>query len=283
MSDRDMRQVTRAGREPENLYCEGMEMNQDDLERDLGFRLLGEKFYLQALDQLSLNGLDEPSVLPGWTRKHVALHVTFNAEGFLRLLDWAKTGVENRMYPSREARDRQIEEAAAHTSGADTMTMAHEVAEELTEELGTMPEAAWSADLISGRGEPILAADIPWLRAREVWVHSLDLGIGMTTRDFPAEVVDRLLADVEDVWRRRDEPVHYRIALTDRPDRDEWVIASGPADQIPAQPVPLSGEAAEVLSFLTGRGWPNSVAEDEGKGGAGNIRPVDLPAPPPWL
>lgn len=254
-----------------------------DIERDLGLRLLGETFYLQALDQLSVKGLDAPSVLPDWTRKHVALHVTFNAEGFLRLLDWAKTGVENPMYPSRKWRDEQIMEAAAHTSGSDAITIAHEVAEELTEEFGSMTEESWGADLISGRGDPITAAHIPWLRAREVWIHSLDLGIGMTTRDFPTEVVDRLLADVEGVWTARSEPVHYRVELTDRPEAEPWLIRSGHADQIPAEPVAVRGEAAEVLSYLTGRGWPTSAAADAAKGGDDGTAPADLPAPPTWL
>lgn len=260
-----------------------MDYDQDDLERDLGFRLLGETFYLQALDQLSVTGLDDPSLLPDWSRKHVALHVAFNAEGFLRLLEWARTGEENPMYPSREWRDQQITDGVAQTTGADTITMAHEVADELTAELDALTEQAWGARVVSGRGADIQAADIPWLRAREVWMHSLDLGIGMTTRDFPAEVVDRLLTDVEDTWTGRHDPVHYLVHLTDRPDRGDWLIRSGPADQIPASPVEVTGEAAEVLSYLTGRGWPQSVSEDTHKGGRGNSTPEDLPAPPTWL
>lgn len=260
-----------------------MDIDTNALERDLGFRLLGETFYLQALDQLSVNGLDEPSLVPGWSRKHVALHVTYNAEGFLRLLEWAKTGEENAMYPSREWRDQQIADGVAHTSGADTMTLAHEVTEDLTAELDAMPTEAWAAQVVSGRGESIRAAEIPWLRAREVWMHSLDLGIGMTARDFPAEVVDRLLDDVDAVWGARQEPVHFRIRLTDRDDRSERVIRHGAEGSVPTDPIEVTGEAAEVLSYLTGRGWPASVSEDTDKGGTGSTTPQDLPAPPPWL
>ncbi len=260
-----------------------MDIDTNALERDLGFRLLGETFYLQALDQLSVNGLDQPSVVPDWTRKHVALHVTYNAEGFLRLLEWARTGEENPMYPSRAWRDEQIAEGVAHTSGADAITLAHEVADDLTEEFDGMPDEAWAAEVVSGRGDPIRAADIPWLRAREVWMHSLDLGIGMTARDFPAEVVDRLLDDVDAVWAGRDEPVHYRIHLTDRPDGPDRVIRHGAEGSAPEAPVEVTGEAAEVLSYLTGRGWPASVSDDSDKGGRGDSTPEDLPAPPPWL
>ena len=260
-----------------------MDIDTNALERDLGFRLLGETFYLQALDQLSVNGLDEPSLVPDWTRKHVALHVLYNAEGFLRLLEWAKTGVQNPMYPSREWRDQQIADGVAHTSGADTITLAHEVADDLTAELGSMSDDDWGSQVVSGRGADILAAEIPWLRAREVWMHSLDLGIGMTARDFPAEVVDRLLDDVDTVWGARDEPVHYRIRLTDREGGQERVIRHGSEGSVPAEPIEVTGEAAEVLSYLTGRGWPASVSGDTDKGGAGSTTPQDLPAPPNWL
>lgn len=239
-------------------------------ERDLGLRLLGESFFLQALDQLSVAALEQPSPLPEWTRKHVALHVIFNGEGFLRLIDWAKTGTENPMYPSREWRDAQIADAAGHMSGRDTIAIAHEVAEEITSELATMSDEQWSAPLVSGRGAAITAADIPWLRAREAWVHSLDLGIGMSALDFPAAVIDRLLEDVEAEWTLRGEPANFAVTLTDRPETGTVVIRT--SDSAPEAPVTLTATAAEAFSYLSGRGWPTSTEE-----------PAGLPTPPPWL
>lgn len=252
------------------------------VDHDLDLRLLGETCFVQALDLLSVRGIEQPSALPGWTRKHVALHVIFNAEGFLGLVEWARTGVESPLYPSRGAWDQRIRETAVHITGADAISMAHEVVAELSDALDGMDADAWLTPLVSGRSGVITAASIPWLRAREVWMHSLDLRIGMSTRDFPSMVVDRLLRNIEREWVRRGEPVDYLIQLIDRPDRDDWVLRAGPEDARPAAPVRVVGEAAEVLSYLAGRGWPKTALTgwptseaDEQNGG--------LPAPPRWL
>ena len=94
------------------------------LQKDLDFRTLAEAFYLQTLDQLSRANLDEPSLLPNWSRKHVAVHMMHNAEGFMRLLHWARTGEETHMYPSRDARDQAIE-MTSNTSKTVTSSPCH--------------------------------------------------------------------------------------------------------------------------------------------------------------
>ena len=259
-----------------------MAIDADQLQRDLDLRLLGEQFFLQALDQLSRADLDQPSSLPGWTRKHVAAHVIHNAEAFMRLLEWARTGEENRMYPSRQARDEEIGSTVAHTSNGDVMTMAHEVVDELSDEFDDMDDEAWSATVVNGQGKDMQAAQIPWARARETWMHSLDLNIGMTTLDFPAALVNALLDEITGMWIARDEPVNYKLNITDR-DGSPRMVTAGPEGTRPAEPIEVTGEAAEIVSYLTGRGWPNSGVEDNDKGASGAATPLDLPAPPPWI
>ena len=259
-----------------------MAIDADQLQRDLDLRLLGEQFFLQALDQLSRADLDQPSSLPGWTRKHVAAHVIHNAEAFMRLLEWARTGEENRMYPSRQARDEEIGSTVAHTSNGDVMTMAHEVVDELSDEFDDMDDEAWSATVVNGQGKDMQAAQIPWARARETWMHSLDLNIGMTTLDFPAAMVNALLDEITGMWIARDEPVNYKLNITDR-DGSPRMVTAGPEGTRPAEPIEVTGEAAEIVSYLTGRGWPNSGVEDNDKGASGAATPLDLPAPPPWI
>ena len=53
------------------------------------------------------------SRLPGWTRGHVLTHLARNADGFVNLLAWARTGVKTPMYPSEAARDAGIEAGPA--------------------------------------------------------------------------------------------------------------------------------------------------------------------------
>ena len=254
-----------------------MTFDAESLATDLDLRSLGERFYLKTLDQISPKGMVEASLLPGWTRTHVAMHVVHNAEGFMRLLDWARTGVENPMYPSREARDQEIIDSVAHTSGEDAIAIAHEVVEELDESLAQMTPQTWSSPLVSGRGDDIIAADIPWLRAREAFIHALDLGIGATALDFPATVVDRLLDSVPGIWEKKGVSTHYELEFLDR-DAGRTIRTGEPTDE----PIVVQGEAAEVLSYLMGRGWPRSTADDRRKGIRGGTA-HDLPTPPSWL
>ena len=68
---------------------------------------------LGDLDDLSDAQVAGPSLLPGWTRGHVLTHLARNAEGGIRLLGWARTGVPSYEYESLAAR------AAAIEAGAD--------------------------------------------------------------------------------------------------------------------------------------------------------------------
>ena len=64
----------------------------------------GTEHVTALVAKLSDTELAEPSALPDWSRAHVVAHLARNAEALGRLLTWARTGVENPMYPSREAR-----------------------------------------------------------------------------------------------------------------------------------------------------------------------------------
>jgi maleylpyruvate isomerase len=54
----------------------------------------GTAFFARKLSELSYDGLDAPSLLPGWSRRHVIAHVGYNARAVARLVEWASTGVE---------------------------------------------------------------------------------------------------------------------------------------------------------------------------------------------
>ncbi len=68
---------------------------------------------LASLDDEALHG---PSLLPGWTRRHLAAHVAANADALCRLAYWAGTGEERRMYASPAQREAEIEVGARRAS-----------------------------------------------------------------------------------------------------------------------------------------------------------------------
>src|SRR5215210_3808210 len=56
-----------------------------------------------------------PSRLPEWSRGHVATHIARQADGIVRLTEWARTGERHDMYASSEQRAAEIEEGSGRT------------------------------------------------------------------------------------------------------------------------------------------------------------------------
>jgi maleylpyruvate isomerase len=210
----------------------------------------GTAFFVDWIKNSDLSG---PSRLPGWTRAHVGAHVARNAEALTRLAFWARTGIETPMYASTEQRDKEIE-ASAQQSHAELVADVRATAAELETALDLLDESAWAATVRSARGRVIPATEIPWLRAREVWIHAVDLGASID--DLPADLVDELLDDVTAALPGPD----VLLVATDR--HRTWEIGS----------TPVSGTAAHLLAWLIGRS-PGTDLESA----------APLPQPPAWL
>ncbi len=189
-----------------------------------------------ALCRKALVELDEPSQLPGWTRKHVAAHLALNAEALGNLVYWARTGEERPMYSSPAQRSADIEAGALRPS-AELVAWFDESARILTESMATLTEQQWQARVRTAQGNDIPATAIPWLRSREVLIHAVDLGTGVTFAELPDDFLEALCTDIR--TRRGDVPAvsgplpEVAAYLAGRP--YESVLT---ADGAPAEPLP---------------------------------------------
>ena len=154
----------------------------------------GTKLFLTTVERLGDPELLVPTGLPGWTRRHVVAHVHYNAEALRRLVSWAATGVESAMYASPEQRAREIEEGARLPADRLRDLVARSAAD-LADDLDGLSADAWRAEVVTAQGRRIPATQIPWLRAREVAVHAVDLSAGIDFADLPADLVEALLVD----------------------------------------------------------------------------------------
>jgi maleylpyruvate isomerase len=204
----------------------------------------------RVVGELSDARMHAPSRLPGWTKAHVITHLARNADGFVNLLTWARTGIEHAMYPSNADRDADIEEGASR--------LAQVVREDLRAACDRFAAASerltdwqWLAT-VAGRASMVFpAANIPSMRLFELWMHLIDLDVDHGFEDIPAEHLEGLLGTaVSRVVDRADwPPVHLTVSLPDGEER-VWDLVGG-AD---AEVRRVSGKAASVLAWLTGRG-----------------------------
>jgi uncharacterized Actinobacterial protein TIGR03083 len=203
----------------------------------------GTAYFSRKLNELTDDEYDAPSLLPGWSRRFVIAHVGYNARAIARLVEWARTGVETPMYASVEQREMEIAYGATLNPVA-LRNLHHHAAVALNVEWRDLPADTWANRVRTIQGREVPVAETVWMRTREVWLHAVDLGNGGSFTDFPPELVDQLLADVEANWRRRGVGDDLVLQPTDRP---------LPRD--PEQgPTVIHGTAAQLARWATGRG-----------------------------
>lgn len=139
--------------------------------------------------------MSRPSVLPGWTRKHVVAHVAANADAIGHLVHWAVSGIETPMYRSMEERADGIAQGALLSASALESWLTRS-AESLENAMARMTNEQWSTPVVTAQGRTVPATETPWMRAREVCVHLVDLGVGATFDDVPAGFDDALCDDI---------------------------------------------------------------------------------------
>ncbi len=233
---------------------------------DLSERLLiarrGTAYFAQRLAELSDNDFGGDTLLPGWSRRHVVAHVGYNAAALCRLMDWAVTGVETPMYESVEQRGREISEGATLDPAALRNLFDHTVAR-LDEKWRHHPASAWSAQVRTAQGRLVPASETAWMRTREVWIHAVDLANGGRFADFPAVVLNSLLADIVGMWRQKNLGDGLVLAIDGCP--PIAVQEDSPTSTT------VSGTLAGIARWAAGRGTIG--ADIEG----------DLDVPPRWL
>lgn len=245
-------------------------MDRRDVTVTLPWMGSGTELFTRAVDALPDDALRAPSALPDWTRAHVVAHIARNAEALTRLATWARTGVETPMYPSREHRAEEIE-SSSHAPADVLRRELVTTAETLDAALAALDDTTWQAQVRSALGRPIPAAEIPWMRVREVWLHAVDLDAGVSVGEIPPDVVDALLDDATGSLSGKEDCPAAVLAPSDR-DRTWTLGPEGPS------PVEVRGDAALVLGWLVGRCGADGL-EASGPDGA----PTAVPIPPRWL
>ena len=227
----------------------------------------GTAFFARKLNELTDAELDGGTRLPGWTRRHVVAHVGYNARAIARLVEWAATGVETPMYPSPEARGKEINFGATLSPIALRNLFDHS-AVHLSVEWRDLPDADWNNEVRTAQGRTVPASETVWMRTREVWMHAVDLANGATFADIPAAVLERLLRDITGAWHTRGTDAGLLIKVTDTD------LTFG--DDSAGNPTTITGPLAAVVEWAAGRGATGVTAAGPSVNGT-------APAAPKWI
>jgi maleylpyruvate isomerase len=163
----------------------------------------GTALFVGSVARLNDATYAAPSLLPGWTRRHLVAHVAANAGALCNLVRWAATGVPTPMYASPAERAAGIERGTL-MSAAELGSWARRSAVELGTAMDSLTDEQWEAEVVTAQGRSVPATEVAWLRAREVWVHTVDLGLDIGFADLPEDFLVALCADV--VAKRGDVP-----------------------------------------------------------------------------
>jgi maleylpyruvate isomerase len=202
-------------------------MDRSDVTADLVDR--ETQRLLATVDRLNDGDVSAPSLCEGWSRGHVLTHLARNAEGIARAARAATSGTGETMYAGVAERDADIE-AGARRSAPELAADVRETAAALAPDLARVhPRELRDVRVERTPGGPSFwAADLPFMRLREVTLHHIDLaaGFGFEDLDQPdlAAVADLFLRDAVARLAASDEAPD----LTLRTDTgDEQVVGDG--------------------------------------------------------
>lgn len=131
-------------------------------------RLLGDTIGISDDDW------NRPSLLPGWSRAHVAAHLSANADALAELIDAAARGRSVPLYPDDEARAEGIERGSSMT-GLELQICLDTSAGRLERAMDAVDD--WSAP-VELLGRQLTLAQVPMARLSEIVMHHLDLDCG---------------------------------------------------------------------------------------------------------
>jgi maleylpyruvate isomerase len=226
-------------------------------------RLMGT---VATLDETSVRA---PSLLPGWSRGHVLAHIARNADSYVNLLTWARTGVETPMYPSVERRNADIEAGAGRPLAEHEADLAA-AAERFTAAVHAMTPPAWGNTVRHLNGRELRAPQLVWGRLREIEVHHVDLGAGYGPDDWSEAFTLHLLREVVSDFgaaapalRMSADDLHFSAEIG----------AGSAAAGAGSAPVEVRGPARALAAWLIGRSTGDALS----RAGGG-----PLPEVPTW-
>ena len=194
--------------------------------------------FLTAIEYLTNEQVRGPSLLPGWTVGHVLTHVARNADSHVRRAEAAVRGEMVDQYDGGYVgRNRDIETGSTR-SASEIIEDVRGSALAVEESWRALPVDAWTGRTRDANGRERPLFELPSRRWQEVEVHLVDIGVGVSHRDWLGEfVLEWLPRTRERMWGqlpaeasglRFDDPadelawLYGRLRRRDLPELPPW-------------------------------------------------------------
>jgi len=195
--------------------------NSARLHSDLSRLRRETDMFLATIESLADDEMPAPSLCEGWSRAHVIAHLASNGRTLVKLIDWATSGQEEKLYASPQARTEEINAFAALPRKELIEAFRESAAYFAEQSMRLTGELAVEEVGLSGKRLP--STSIVALRIAEVVVHHQDLDTAWTIGEAdPDSVLDALEAAVR-TMRAKDSP-GMTLATEEG---EEWVVGDG--------------------------------------------------------
>ncbi len=128
--------------------------------------------------------------LPGWTRGHVLTHLSRNADGQRRMVDGVLRDEVADQYPGGDQQRRGDIEAGADRPVAELLADLVDSQRALVDAWSRVADGSWDR-LTRARAGTRPVRDGVMSRRREILVHLVDLDVGVTPEQLPADYLTR--------------------------------------------------------------------------------------------
>lgn len=137
-------------------------------------------------------------------------------------------------------------------SAAELTAWLRSSAEKLAASTASLSDEQRQSPVVTAQGRTVPASELPWMRSREVCVHAIDLGTGLTFADLPTGF---LAALCDDVVAKRTKDRGPALVLE--------VTGTGAFWKLPGEgePTVLVGALHEITAYLTGRSHALTVSD----------------------
>jgi len=198
----------------------------------------GTAYFTRVLNGISDAGLDMASAIPGWSRRHLVAYVAYQARQLALAIEAVHDGTP---VPVLDAETMSQLVADGATLPAHALrNLVHHSEVHLNVSWRDLRAEAWDAS-INWSGKQVLLRATPWIRARSVWIHAVDLAGQGSFHDFPPSLLDVMMDDLE-----RQEALGGGLVRRDSSDR--WIVSPD------ATGASVSVHPRDIVRWLSGRG-----------------------------